>query len=85
MPESCKGSARDPRRTIAAPRNSAYSQNDEFYFNPQSIPRCGTRESSYLLFQVICQRYQKARSILPTSNKAFGEWGLVFADDAGDR
>jgi DNA replication protein DnaC len=35
-----------------------------------------------LLFQVICQRYQKERPLVLTSNKAFGEWGQVFADDA---
>lgn len=35
-----------------------------------------------LLFQVICQRYQKGQSIVLTSNKSFGEWGQVFADDA---
>lgn len=34
-----------------------------------------------LLFQVICQRYQKGQSIVLTSNKAFGEWGQIFADD----
>lgn len=35
-----------------------------------------------LLFQVICQRYQKEQSVVLTSNKAFGEWGQVFAEDA---
>ncbi len=35
-----------------------------------------------LLFQVICQRYQKEQALVLTSNKAFGEWGQVFADDA---
>lgn len=35
-----------------------------------------------LLFQVICQRYQKGQSIVLTSNKAFSEWGQVFANDA---
>lgn len=34
-----------------------------------------------LLFQVICQRYEKNQSIILTSNKAFGEWGEVFAGD----
>jgi DNA replication protein DnaC len=34
-----------------------------------------------LLFQVICRRYQKNQSIALTSNKAFGEWGQVFAND----
>ena len=37
---------------------------------------------SSLLFQVICQRYQKNQPIALTSNKAFSEWGQVFADDA---
>jgi DNA replication protein DnaC len=34
-----------------------------------------------LLFQVICQRYQKEQPVVLTSNKPFGEWGQVFADD----
>jgi DNA replication protein DnaC len=34
-----------------------------------------------LVFQVICQRYQKEQSLVLTSNKPFGEWGQVFADD----
>ena len=37
---------------------------------------------SSLLFQVICQRYQRGQPIALTSNKAFSEWGQVFADDA---
>lgn len=37
---------------------------------------------SSLLFQVICQRYQKQQPIALTSNKAFSEWGQVFAEDA---
>jgi DNA replication protein DnaC len=37
---------------------------------------------SSLVFQVICQRYQKDQSIALTSNKAFSDWGQVFADDA---
>lgn len=35
-----------------------------------------------LLFQVICNRYQRGQSIALTSNKAFGEWGQIFSDDA---
>lgn len=35
-----------------------------------------------LLFQVLCQRYQRQQATVLTSNKAFGEWGQVFADDA---
>lgn len=34
-----------------------------------------------LLFQVICRRYQKNQSIALTSNKAFSDWGQVFAND----
>lgn len=34
-----------------------------------------------LLFQVICQRYQRQQALVLTSNKAFGDWGQVFADD----
>lgn len=34
-----------------------------------------------LVFQVICQRYQKGQSLVLTSNKPFGEWGEVFAGD----
>lgn len=35
-----------------------------------------------LLFQVICQRYEKGQPIILTSNKAFADWGQVFAGDA---
>jgi DNA replication protein DnaC len=35
-----------------------------------------------LLFQVISQRYEKGGAIALTSNKAFSEWGEVFAGDA---
>jgi DNA replication protein DnaC len=35
-----------------------------------------------LLFQVICRRYEKAQATVLTSNKAFGDWGDVFAGDA---
>ena len=35
-----------------------------------------------LLFQVICQRYQRQQAIVLTSNKAFSQWASVFADDA---
>ena len=34
-----------------------------------------------LLFQVICRRYQRNQCLALTSNKAFGDWGQVFADD----
>jgi len=34
-----------------------------------------------LLFQVISQRYEKGGAIVLTSNKAFSEWGDVFAGD----
>lgn len=35
-----------------------------------------------LLFQVIAQRYETGGAIVLTSNKAFAEWGEVFAGDA---
>jgi DNA replication protein DnaC len=35
-----------------------------------------------LLFQAICERYEKQQPIVLTSNKAFAEWGHVFANDA---
>jgi len=35
-----------------------------------------------LLFQVVCQRYQREQAVCLTSNKAFADWGHVFADDA---
>jgi DNA replication protein DnaC len=35
-----------------------------------------------LLFQVLCRRYEKAQSTILTSNKAFGDWGDIFAGDA---
>ena len=34
-----------------------------------------------LLFQVLCQRYEKSQPVILTSNKAFGDWGEVFASD----
>lgn len=34
-----------------------------------------------LLFQVICQRYQKNGAIILTSNKAFSQWAQVFSED----
>jgi DNA replication protein DnaC len=39
-----------------------------------------TQQAS-LLFQVICIRYEKQLSTIITSNKAFAEWGHVFAGD----
>lgn len=35
-----------------------------------------------LLFQAICQRYDRNQSVILTSNKAFGDWAEVFAGDA---
>jgi DNA replication protein DnaC len=35
-----------------------------------------------LLFQAICERYEKQQAIILTSNKAFADWGQVFAGDA---
>lgn len=39
-----------------------------------------TQQAS-LLFQVICVRYEKQVSTIITSNKAFADWGQVFAGD----
>ncbi|MEV0230904.1 IS21-like element helper ATPase IstB [Nonomuraea sp. NPDC050786] len=38
------------------------------------------RGEANLVFQVISKRYEKG-SIILTSNKSFGEWGQVFADE----
>jgi DNA replication protein DnaC len=35
-----------------------------------------------LLFQAICERYEKQQAIVLTSNKAFADWSHVFAGDA---
>lgn len=35
-----------------------------------------------LLFQAICSRYERNQAIVLTSNKAFSDWGAVFAGDA---
>ncbi len=35
-----------------------------------------------LLFQAICRRYEKNQAIVLTSNKAFSDWGDIFAGDA---
>ena len=40
------------------------------------------RVQANLLFQVICNRYERNQPIILTSNKAFGEWGQVFAEDS---
>jgi DNA replication protein DnaC len=34
-----------------------------------------------MLFQAICNRYERGQSVILTSNKPFGEWGNVFAGD----
>jgi DNA replication protein DnaC len=34
-----------------------------------------------LLFQAICERYEKRQAVILTSNKAFADWGQVFAGD----
>jgi len=34
-----------------------------------------------LLFQAICERYEKNQAVILTSNKAFADWGQVFAGD----
>jgi len=43
---------------------------------------CLDATSASLLFQVICLRYDKNQPIPLTSNKAFSDWGEVFAGDA---
>jgi DNA replication protein DnaC len=40
------------------------------------------RAQASLLFQVICHRYEREQPIVLTSNKAFAEWGEIFAGDA---
>ncbi len=35
-----------------------------------------------LLFQVVSERYERSQPIILTSNKAFSDWGQVFAGDA---
>ena len=35
-----------------------------------------------LLFQAICEGYEKQQAIVLTSNKAFADWSHVFAADA---
>ena len=37
------------------------------------------REGSNLFFQIVSKRYERG-SIILTSNKSFGEWGVIFAD-----
>ena len=39
-------------------------------------------DQASLLFQVICQRYEKQAAAIITSNKALSDWGHVFAGDA---
>jgi DNA replication protein DnaC len=39
-------------------------------------------QQASLLFQAICERYERKQAIVLTSNKAFAEWGQVFAGDA---
>ena len=38
-------------------------------------------DQASLLFQVICSRYEKQAATIITSNKAFSDWGHVFAGD----
>ena len=40
-----------------------------------------SKTEASLLFQVICRRYEKRAPILLTSNKAFSQWGDIFAND----
>jgi DNA replication protein DnaC len=39
-------------------------------------------DQASLLFQVICNRYEKQVATIITSNKAFSDWGHVFAGDS---
>ena len=39
-----------------------------------------TRAEANMVFQLVARRYERG-SIILTSNKAFSEWGAVFADD----
>jgi DNA replication protein DnaC len=39
------------------------------------------KSQASLLFQAICERYEKRQPIILTSNKAFADWAQVFADD----
>jgi DNA replication protein DnaC len=34
-----------------------------------------------MLFEIIAKRYEKSASMVVTSNKSFGQWGQVFAND----
>ena len=57
---------------------------------PPGILLISTRSAIYnsslphasLLFQAICERYEKQQAIVLTSNKAFADWGQIFAGDA---
>lgn len=40
------------------------------------------RVQASLLFQVICNRYERQLPIVLTSNKAFADWAHVFAEDS---
>jgi DNA replication protein DnaC len=40
------------------------------------------RAEASLLFQVICERYERGGSLVMTSNKSFTQWADVFAGDA---
>lgn len=39
------------------------------------------RPQASMLFQVVAQRYEREQPLILTSNKAFADWGEVFADD----
>ncbi len=43
------------------------------------LPLHATQAS--LLFQILCQPHEKGQAIVLTSNKAFSDWGQIFAND----
>ncbi|MGA7124011.1 MAG: IS21-like element helper ATPase IstB [Polyangiaceae bacterium] len=78
---------------LARRMNTAFAQNRlPHYLKTLTTPRLLiVDEVGYLgldahqasmLFQVICSRYEKQVATIVTSNKAFADWGHVFAGDA---
>ncbi len=69
------GGTIEKQRTVGSVLTACLTQRD----NP--ISHLETPHAS-LLFQAICERYEKQQAIVLTSNKAFADWGQVFAGDA---